>query len=90
MGLYHPLDGVTDLKYKLLYWLTPNKKISKRKALAFNQDRCCHLAICLQLILFHWSHIKAKGHYDNTYDFAYNKFTYNKLTYNKFTYNDLT
>jgi hypothetical protein len=53
MGVYHPLDGVTNLKYKLLYFLTPNKKISKRKALAFNRDRCCHLAICLQLILFH-------------------------------------
>ncbi len=25
------------------------KKNSKRKALAFNWDRCCHLAICLQL-----------------------------------------
>jgi len=55
MGLYHALDGVTNLKYKLLYFLTPNKKISKRKALAFNQDRSCHLMICLQLILFHWS-----------------------------------
>jgi hypothetical protein len=53
MGLYHPLDGITNLKYKLVYFLTPNKKISNRKALAFNQDRCCHLAICLQLILFH-------------------------------------
>ncbi len=53
MGLYDPLDGVTNLKYKLLYLLTPNKKISKRKALAFNWDRCCHLAICLRLILFH-------------------------------------
>ena len=52
MGLYHPLDGKTNLKYKLLCFLTPNKKISKRKALAFNQDRCCHLALCLQLILF--------------------------------------
>jgi len=38
MGLYHPLDGVTNLKYKLLYSLTPNKKISKRKTLAFNRD----------------------------------------------------
>ncbi len=27
MGLYHPLDGVTNLKCKLLYFLTPNKKI---------------------------------------------------------------
>ncbi len=53
MGLYHPLDGVTNLKYKLLYFLIPNKKNSKRKALAFNWDRCCHLAICLWLILFH-------------------------------------
>ncbi len=53
MGLYHPLDGVTNLKSKLLYFLTPNKKISKRKALAFNRNRCCHLAFCLWLILFH-------------------------------------
>jgi hypothetical protein len=52
MGLYHPLDGITNLKYKLLYFLTPIKN-SKRKALAFNRDRCCHLAICLWLILFH-------------------------------------
>ncbi len=53
LGLYHPLDSVTNLKYKLLYFLTPIKKISKRKALAFDRDRCCHLAICLWLILFH-------------------------------------
>ncbi len=26
----------------------------EKKALAFNWDRCCHLSICLQLILFHW------------------------------------
>ncbi len=55
MGLYHLLDGVTNCKYKLLYFLTPNKKYSKRKALAFKQDRCCHLAICLRLILFHYT-----------------------------------
>ncbi len=24
MGLYHPLDGVTNLKYNLLFFLTPN------------------------------------------------------------------
>ncbi len=29
MGLYHPLDGITNLKYKLLYFLTPNKKIQR-------------------------------------------------------------
>jgi hypothetical protein len=31
MGLYHPLDGVTNRKYMLLYFLTPNKKNSKRR-----------------------------------------------------------
>ncbi len=33
MGLYHPLDGVTNLKYKLLYFLTPNKKIQRDAAI---------------------------------------------------------
>ncbi len=58
MGLYHPIDGDTNLKYKLLFLLTPSKKISKRKALALNRDRCCHLALCLQLILFHQNQSK--------------------------------
>ncbi len=31
MGLYHPLDGITNLKYKLLYLLTPNKKNFQRE-----------------------------------------------------------
>jgi hypothetical protein len=31
MGLHHPLDGATNLKYKLLYFLTPNKKIQKER-----------------------------------------------------------
>jgi hypothetical protein len=53
LGLYHPLVGATNLKYRLLYFLTPNKKISKRKALAFNRDRCYHLGIYLQLIILH-------------------------------------
>ncbi len=57
MGLYHPLDGVNNLKYKLFYFLTPNKKISNRKALAFNRDRCCHLVICLRLILLHYHNV---------------------------------
>jgi hypothetical protein len=42
MGLYHPLDGVTILKYKLSYFLIPNKKTSKRKALAFNREILPH------------------------------------------------
>ncbi len=57
MGLNRPLDGDTNLKCKLLCFLTPNKKISKRKALAFNRDRCCHLALCLWLILFHSTYL---------------------------------
>jgi hypothetical protein len=52
MGLNHPLDGITNLKFKLLYFLTTNKK-SKRLALAFYRDRCWHLELCLWLILFH-------------------------------------
>jgi hypothetical protein len=54
MGLYHPLDADTNLKYKLLCFLTPNKNFLKRIALAFNRDRYCHLALYLQLILFHY------------------------------------
>jgi hypothetical protein len=44
---HHSLGGITNLKYKLLCFLTPNKKNSKRKALAFNRDRCGHLALPL-------------------------------------------
>jgi len=35
MGLYHPLDGITNLKYKLLYFITPNTKIFKEKGTSF-------------------------------------------------------
>jgi hypothetical protein len=31
MGLYHPLDGIANLKYKLLYFLTRNKKILRER-----------------------------------------------------------
>jgi hypothetical protein len=41
----------------MLCFITPNKKISKRKALAFNWDRCCHLVLCLWLTLFHLTEI---------------------------------
>jgi hypothetical protein len=34
MGLYHAPDGVTNLKYKLLYFLTTNKKF-KMKGTSF-------------------------------------------------------
>ncbi len=53
MGLYHPPDCVINLKYKLLYFLTSIIKNQRERHNAFNRDRCCHLAICLWLILFH-------------------------------------
>ncbi len=31
MGLYHPLDGDTNLKYKLLCFLTHNKKVQRER-----------------------------------------------------------
>ncbi len=45
--LHHPLDGVTNPEYKLLRFKQLTKFFCKeKKALAFNQDRCCHLALC--------------------------------------------
>jgi hypothetical protein len=35
MGLYHPLGGDTNFKYKLLCFLTPNKKKFKEKGTSF-------------------------------------------------------
>jgi hypothetical protein len=49
---YHPTDGVKNPKYKVLHFLT-TIILSKEKALVFNRDRCCHLVLCLRLILFH-------------------------------------
>jgi len=51
IGHYHPLDGVNNPKYKLLCFLKA-KIVCIEKSLALNQDRCCHLALCLWLILF--------------------------------------
>ncbi len=53
IGRYRPLDGVTNPNYKLLSFLTTKFFCRERKALAFNRDRCCHLMLCLWLILFH-------------------------------------
>ena len=35
IGLYHPLDGATNLKYKLLCFSTPNKQNFKEKGASF-------------------------------------------------------
>jgi hypothetical protein len=53
IGLYHPLDGITNPMYKLLCLLTTKCLLQEKKAIAFNWDRFCHLALCLWLILFH-------------------------------------
>jgi hypothetical protein len=54
IGLHHPLDGVTNPECKLLHFIQLTKLVCKNKmALAFNLDRCCHLALCVQVILFH-------------------------------------
>jgi hypothetical protein len=52
IGRHHPLDGVTNSKYRLLPFLTKIFFGKTKKALAFNRDRCGHLALCLPLILF--------------------------------------
>jgi hypothetical protein len=53
--LHHPLDGTFIPEYELLCFIQLPKFFCKEeKALAFNRDGCCHLALCLQLILFHF------------------------------------
>ncbi len=54
IGLYHQLDGITNPKYKLFHFLTNITFFyKKKKALALNQERCCHLVLCLWQILVH-------------------------------------
>jgi len=57
VGLHHSPDGITNPKYKLFQ---NNLKFfcKEKNALAFNQDRCCHLALCLLLIPFCWFQTK--------------------------------
>jgi hypothetical protein len=54
MRLCHPPDGNTSPRYKLPCFITTKKICNEKNALAFNQDRCCHLVLCLRLIPFHW------------------------------------
>ncbi len=51
IGLYYTLDDITNPNYKLLHFLT-TIFCKEKKALAFNRDRCYHLALCLWSILF--------------------------------------
>ncbi len=53
LASFHSLDGVTNPKYKLLHFIQLTIFFKKKRALAFNRNRCCHLALCLRLILFH-------------------------------------
>ena len=52
MRLCHPPDGSTSRKYKLLCFITAKINCKEKNALAFNQDRCCHLVLCFWLIPF--------------------------------------
>ncbi len=55
IGLHHPLDGVTNPEYNLLCFIQVTKVFCiEKKPLAFNRDMCCHLALSLWLILFHY------------------------------------
>ncbi len=53
IGLCQPLDGGSNPQYKLLHFSIILFFYKEKKALAFNRDRYCHLALCLRLILFH-------------------------------------
>jgi hypothetical protein len=53
IGHSHPLNGITNPKYKLLRFLTTNF-FKEKKALFFNWDGCCHVALRSWLIIFHW------------------------------------
>ncbi len=58
MGLYHPQDGITNPKFKLLYFLTPNKKEFEEKGTIFWCDGLVPQAIMTHA-LFSASHIDA-------------------------------
>ncbi len=51
---FHPPDGSTSPKYKLLCFITTKIFLQREASLAFNRDRCCHLVLCLRLIPSHW------------------------------------
>jgi hypothetical protein len=63
IGLYSPLSGITYPKYKLLCFLMTIFFYKQTKVPAFNRDRCRHLALCLQLILFHMKKSSGIGLY---------------------------
>ncbi len=59
IGLYHRLDGVTKPKCKLFSFSTA-VFCKEKKALAFTQERWCHLALCLWLIFLHYAECYAE------------------------------
>jgi len=60
--LCHPPDGSVSPKYKLLCFITIKKNCKEKNALALNRDRCCHLVLCLRLILFHYHNQHQSDH----------------------------
>jgi len=61
IGLHHSPDGITNPKYKLQCFITTQFFCKEKNALVFNRDRCCHLALCLQLTPFHSVHFLLKA-----------------------------
>jgi hypothetical protein len=44
------LDGITNPEFKMMCFIQLAKLFCKeKKALVFNRNRCCHLALCLRL-----------------------------------------
>jgi hypothetical protein len=54
IGLHSLVDGIINSWYMLLSFITVIFLCKEKKALAFNKDSCCHLALCLGLIILHW------------------------------------
>ncbi len=50
---------------KVVAFLNNDIFYKERRALAFNRDRCCHLALCLRLILFHFCHKMSQDVFTN-------------------------
>ncbi len=64
IGLYHSLEGavpIPSISCCVSKQLTFFYK--QKKALAFDWERCCHLVLCLQLIIFHWALLLTRGRY---------------------------
>jgi hypothetical protein len=55
MRLHHSQDGSTYSGYKGMCFVYISQCFhEEQNALAFNQDKWCHLVLCLQMMLLHF------------------------------------